>query len=85
MEKIREHLKLEPTDEIKQVGRRDKGHLGQTEIYSYEIFNAQGELICKAELSETQPVRPLTKSLQCHLVKKDTQGRSIEEFRWDGR
>lgn len=80
MDEVRKRLGLKETDQIKQISRRDKGHLGQTEVYTYDILSAEGELICKARVEETTPVNRLKAKPVCTLTRLDKDGGSPEHL-----
>lgn len=51
----KEFEKIYPREKFKyvQTGRREKGHMGQTEIYSYDIIDiATGETVHKATYTD---------------------------------
>jgi len=55
-----EFEKIYPLEKFKyvQTGRREKGHMGQTEIYSYDIIEiATGETVRKATYTDHMDVR----------------------------
>ncbi|MDQ0629385.1 hypothetical protein [Pantoea agglomerans] len=54
-----------PKEKYKYVktGRREKGHMGQTEIYSYDIVDiATGETVYKATYTDHMNVNGFAKS-----------------------
>ncbi|WP_156167976.1 hypothetical protein [Vogesella sp. EB] len=80
MDEVRKRLGLKESDQIKQVSRRDKGHLGQTEECTYDILSETGELICKARVEEHQPVGKLRAKPTFSLVRLNKDGGSPEHL-----
>ncbi|WEV50218.1 hypothetical protein OZX61_12785 (plasmid) [Acinetobacter sp. ESL0695] len=74
---MRNDFKLEEGQELKIVNYREKGHLGQTEIYDYEILNQNKEIIGKARKTETTQVRGFASST--HIEQWDLNGEKIFE------
>jgi hypothetical protein len=70
-------LVLDLTDKVEFKGKKVKGHLGQTEIYSYDIVNKAGEKKGSIQYTEHTNVRGLTNTY--HTVQKDLIGNILYE------
>lgn len=70
-------FKLEEGQELKLIQRREKGHLGQTEIYDYEIINKEKDIVGKARKTETTQVRGFASST--HIEQWNLNGEKVFE------
>ncbi|MDY8133376.1 hypothetical protein [Acinetobacter baumannii] len=64
---------------IKRGQRKEKGHLGQTEIISFTIVNNKGEVVGSGEYTEHFNIRGLSSSYMLEYRKND--GTNFSE-RW---
>ncbi|AJK46214.1 hypothetical protein [Burkholderia plantarii] len=67
---LRDELGIAPANELRHVGSRTKGTLGQTEIYEYEEVTPDGKVIAKYTVTEHTNLRGLdtTRTVQKQVV-----------------
>ena len=67
---LKDELKIEPENELRHVGSRTKGTMGQTEIDEYEEVTPDGKVIAKYTVTEHTNLRGLntTRSTQKQIV-----------------
>jgi len=65
---LRGELKIAPVNELRHVGSRTKGSMGQTEIDEYEEVTPDGKVIARYTVTEHTNLRGLntTRSIQKH-------------------
>ncbi|MBB5606332.1 MULTISPECIES: hypothetical protein [unclassified Janthinobacterium] len=65
---LRDELKIAPVNELRHVGSRTKGSMGQTEIDEYEEITPDGKVIARYTVTEHTNLRGLntTRSIQQH-------------------
>lgn len=63
---LRDELNIAPANELRHVGSRTKGTMGQTEIDEYEEVSPEGEVIARYTVTEHTNLRGLktTRSIQ---------------------
>lgn len=62
---------LLPNEKIIRGRRKEKGHLGQTEILSFTIINDKEEVVGQGEYTEHTHVRGLQNSFILEYTKTD--------------
>jgi hypothetical protein len=67
---LKDELKIPLAHELRHVGSRTKGTLGQTEIDEYEEITPEGKVIAKYTVTEHTNLRGLntTRSIEKHIV-----------------
>lgn len=65
---LKDELKIAPENELRRVGSRTKGSMGQTEIDEYEEVAPDGKVIARYTVTEHTNLRGLntTRSIQKH-------------------
>lgn len=70
-------FKLNPDDQIKFKSKREKGHLGQTEIWTYDILDKDGNVIGSIKETEHTNVRGLNSYK--NVVQYNSEGEIVFE------
>jgi hypothetical protein len=67
---LKDELGIAPVNELRHVGSRTKGTMGQTEIDEYEEVTPEGKVIARYTVTEHTKLRGLdtTRSIQKHAV-----------------
>lgn len=68
--RLKDELKIDPAHELRHVGSRTKGTLGQTEIDEYEEITPEGKVIARYTVTEHTNLRGLntTRSIEKQIV-----------------
>jgi len=76
----RKRIKLNEGDSIKSKGSRSKGFMAETDIYSYDIINANDEIIGTA--THTSHTNVKGGKVTNIIIQQDMSGNTITEERW---
>jgi hypothetical protein len=77
---MEDRLKLAPGQSLKLEGRREKGTMGQTEIYTYAVINSAGENVGSVVYTDHTALRGLGRTQS--VVQKDTSGQVLVDVSW---
>ncbi|MDN7754756.1 hypothetical protein [Burkholderia gladioli] len=67
---LRDELDIAPANELRHVGSRTKGTMGQTEIDEYEEVTPEGKVVAKYTVTEHTDLRRLDtkRSIQKQVI-----------------
>lgn len=77
---MEDRLKLARGHSLKLEGRREKGTMGQTEIYTYAVVNAGGEKIGSVVYTDHTALRGSGRTQS--VLQKDASGQVLVDESW---
>jgi len=77
---LKEKLKLNVGDTLKNIGHRSKGFLAETDICTYSIINSSGEVVGTVEYTDHSSVENYKRTQR--VVQRDASGEIIVDENW---
>lgn len=79
-EEVKKRMFLRDGEMVKPKGSRTKGSLAETDIYSYELVDANGRVTGTAEYTYHTAIKGF--KVTQTLVQKDSTGKVLVDERW---
>ena len=77
---MKERLKLNPGDSLKETAHHTKGSLAETDIYEYSIINQAGEITGTVVHTDHTSIKGFNRTHT--VVQKDSSGNVIVNESW---
>lgn len=77
---MEKRLSLKEGESIRQLSHRSKGPLAETDIYEYEIVDADGAVVGTVTHTDHTTINGLKR--QQSIVQRDSSGKIFLEERW---
>jgi hypothetical protein len=77
---MRDKLKLNEGDTLKQESHRSKGSMAEMDIYTYSIMNSDGEIIGAVKHTDHTAIRGFRRTQT--LEQKDASGNIVVDEAW---